>query len=329
MPVQRVLVTGGSGFIGVHLVGYLLNQGYDVLNIDIQRPVDGSNLTNWESISILESELFESRVLSFNPNLIIHLAATTDQNSRSLSDFKVNIDGTRNLIKIAEKLVTLDKIVIVSTQYVNKPGKEISDDLNSLDPYGFYGESKLISEKLITASGLFSKSIILRPTNIWGPWHRILTNGLWKEIDKGRYLHIQSDRAIKSYGYVGNAVWQIERLLRLENAVTASKTFYLQDANMPQEEWVSAFEKRLSGRNLRRIPKWMMWSLAVVGSCITSTGLNCPIYLSRYRNMITSNPIPVNLSLSFLGSVPFSTAEGVNVTCEWFLNNKDTVILRK
>jgi nucleoside-diphosphate-sugar epimerase len=313
----KVLITGGSGFIGIHLVDLLHRQNYTVMNLDITPPINGRHLDLWTYSSVTEREQFVELVKLFNPTFIIHLSATTTQNAKSLDEFAVNIEGTKNLILAANSLTNLKKLIFTSTQYVNTPGNPYSHDLAKLTPYGLYGASKLMGEQLIRGTLLCPSWTIIRPTNIWGPWHPILVNGLWTHISKGRYLHPSNDEAIKAYGYVENTAWQIEKILQLEGGLTNGKTLYLADANIAQREWVRAFVQRLTKKEMREIPRVFLLLLSEIGEVLSKTGISFPLYKSRYRNLVTSNPSPLEETLATLGSVPIKFDDAVNRTCEW------------
>jgi GlcNAc-P-P-Und epimerase len=314
---MKVLVTGGSGFIGVHLVDLLRNQKYTVLNLDISKPINNTNIDLWRNVSVTDKELLAKQILEFDPNYIIHLSATTTQNAISLEDFTVNIQGTQNLIEVANNLTSLKKLIFTSTQYVNTPGYPFSDDSSKLVPYGFYGESKLVGEEFIRKTFASSSWTIIRPTTIWGPWHPILSNGLWKQISKGRYFHPRHDIAVKAYGYVENTAWQIERLMQLENSFTDQQTFYLADANLAQRAWVESFVQRLTKQRMRKIPKFVLFAMSEFGEILGKAGIAFPLYRSRFRNLITSNPSPVEKTHALIGQVPIGFDAAVDRTCIW------------
>ncbi len=323
MSEKRVLITGGSGFIGVHLVSALIEQGYSVLNVDVRAPVDGINSDLWCDCSILNYELFRDIISSYSPNFIVHLAATTTQNATNLEEFEVNIKGTKNILEVANSLGNLKKLVFTSTQYVNSPGHPYSEYLEELCPYGYYGESKLLGEKM-TRDLLHNLSwIIIRPTTIWGPWHPILTDGLWKQILNGRYFHPKGDEAIKTYGYVKNTAWQIVRLLEMEISCTDKKVFYIGDENIRQDRWVSAFVTRLTNQRMRNVPKTILFILSEIGELLSKFGIKFPLYRSRYRNLVTSNPSPLQKTLTLLGPSPISFEVAVDETCTWLEQNYD------
>lgn len=317
MSKTRIVVTGGSGFIGIHLVEALIDSGYQVLNLDIQSPIDGENTDFWKNTSLLDNQGLKTSIANFDPQYIVHLGATTTQDAHSILDFEVNVQGTKNLLEIAKDLGSLRKFVFTSTQYVNTPGNPHSDQLGQLRPYGFYGESKLIGEVMTLDILHRGNWTIIRPTTIWGPWHAILTNGLWKQIVQNTYFHLIGDEAIKSYGYVKNTVWQIIRLLEIEPSLTDRKVFYLGDENMRQDLWVSAFVNRLTGRKMRKVPKFILFCLSEAGELFIRFGVKSPLYRSRYRNLVTSNPSPLKATLELVGPSPISFPVAILETCSW------------
>ena len=317
MEMRKILITGGSGFIGVHLVEYLLGRNFEIKNIDIRPPINGRNMDLWESVSILDKNQLQKTLIDFNPSFIVHLAATTTQNSTSLDDFEVNTEGTQNLFQIAVNLKDLKKIIFTSTQYVNTPGFPLSAKVNELRPYGFYGLSKLMGEQMAEQLLGNSNWIIIRPTTIWGPWHPILTDGLWKQIKRGLYFHPKKDEAIKAYGYVRNTAWQIGQLLEIESSLTNRKVFYIGDGNNLQSKWVSTFVEQLTSRKMREIPRSILFVASEFGEILIKLGLNFPLYRSRYHNLVTSNPAPLAATLDLLGPSPISLEKAVEETIFW------------
>ena len=318
---KRIAVTGGSGFIGVHLIEQLIPKNYEILNLDIKPPVNGKNLDLWRNISVTDKILLQSELYEFDPHFIVHLAATTTQNAKSLDEFKVNIIGSENLFEIANKLSSLSKLIFTSTQYVNSPGCEFSTNAQNLQPYGFYGKSKLIGEEMVNSILQIDSWIIIRPTTIWGPWHPILTNGLWKQIILGRYFHPRNDQAIKAYGYVKNSAWQIVQLLEKENAFTDGKVFYIGDENIYQSDWVESFVRKIHNRDLRKISKYILFIASEIGEILKFVGINFPLYRSRYRNLMTSNPSPLNDTIDLLGASPISFESAVDETVSWLMHS--------
>ena len=76
--MRRVLVTGGSGFVGTNAVEYYARQGVPVLSLDVRAPVSSAHHRYWQRVDILDSKALESAVRSFAPTDVVHLAARTD-----------------------------------------------------------------------------------------------------------------------------------------------------------------------------------------------------------------------------------------------------------
>ena len=95
--MAKVIVTGGSGFIGSNLVNKLLELGWVVLNYDINAPKIEAHYKFWKNIDVTDRRILIDSVRSDNPDYIIHLAARTDLNEKySLDGYAANIEGVRN-----------------------------------------------------------------------------------------------------------------------------------------------------------------------------------------------------------------------------------------
>jgi len=166
----KILITGGSGFIGTNLIEALIKNKETVLSLDTRKPQNLTHTPFWVNCDIMNYNYFSLVVEEFKPDVIIHLAARTDLvNSRNLKEYSVNIEGVKNLIKICE-LNSIKNLIHFSSMLVHSR----ESLLNECEPQPDtdYGKSKLIGEKLILSSKIknISNLTILRPTSIWGPW---------------------------------------------------------------------------------------------------------------------------------------------------------------
>ena len=166
--MDKILITGGSGFIGTNLINAILDK-YIIMNLDIQRPKIQDHYCFWENVDINNYEELEKKIIDFNPDYIIHLAARCDLNGNHIDDYKTNIVGVQNLLNVSQKVMNLKKIIVTSSMLVCRPGyypKNVTDYY----PSTIYGESKVLTEKSVWETDLDCDVAIVRPTSIWGPW---------------------------------------------------------------------------------------------------------------------------------------------------------------
>ena len=105
---KKVIITGGSGFIGTNMLDYLLSLNYHVINFDKSKPRNDRHNAYWMDVDICIKEKLEELTIQFEPDYIIHLAARTDLNEKSnLKGYKANIEGIQNVMEVAINTPTL------------------------------------------------------------------------------------------------------------------------------------------------------------------------------------------------------------------------------
>jgi nucleoside-diphosphate-sugar epimerase len=314
--MPRFLVTGGSGFIGTNLIDVLLERHIHLTNLDINPPKKGQHQTYWQKCDILDFDSTWKHFERFQPTHIIHLAARTDTLSNNLEDYKVNTDGTSNILKCIKALSSSERVVMTSSQFVfGPPGLPPSDE--DYHPIGAYGLSKVLSEKATRSAGLECVWTIVRPTNIWGPWHPRYPSEFWLVLKRGLYLHPGGRSAIRSYGYVKNVIDQMIKILDAPPALVGGKVYYLSDLPIPLSDWVNGFALAITGKPARTIPRWLLKAVAAAGTLLNRGGLRFPITLSRYRSMTEDYYSPAQKTIETFGVPPYSLEEGIRETVEW------------
>src|SRR5260221_2686919 len=315
--MQRILVTGGSGFIGTNLTQHLSGIKIDFCNIDLAAPKDESLQEKWIRCDILDYTTLEKHFLAYKPNVIVHLAAETDTDpSKSIDDYRVNVEGTLNVINATKAVGSVKHFVLTSTQFVNQSSKGPTHD-EDYDPHTIYGESKIITEHQIRNANLNCTWTIIRPTNIWGPWHLRYPYEFWKILAEEKYFHPGRQKVLRSYGYVGNVVYQIIRILELSPGIVDGKVYYVGDRPIDLYNWVIGFSLKQTGKKVRIVPRFFVFFLAIIGNVLRLTGIKFPITLSRYRSMTTSNPADMEKTFSDLGPPKYTLQQGIDETVIW------------
>jgi nucleoside-diphosphate-sugar epimerase len=314
-----ILITGGSGFIGTNLIEAFEENEYTIINFDKNPPVKKSQEAYWHQGNIMNPENLELVFDKYQPTIVIHLAARTDTLSNKLDDYTENTKGTENVITEIKKHDYIKHVIIVSTQYVYK-SREIPFGLNDnyYKPHTIYGESKRIAEEITRHSNMNCKWTIVRPCNVWGPWHMRYPNELWKIIAKGLYVHPSRKPVIRTYAYVKNLVHQLIGILNAEDSIVNGKTFYLGDMPVDSYIWLNELSLQLRHKNIIRVPKLFFGIGAIVGDVIKHwIGINFPLYSMRYRNMIEDFYAPSNIAVHLFGTYNDNHTDNVRETIEW------------
>ena len=172
---DKVIVTGGAGFIGSHLVDRLISLDYDVMVIDNLSTGSEKNLN--KSADFLKKDIrdddLEAIVKKYSPSYIFHLAAQIDVR-KSLSDPMwdegINIRGTLNLLEAAAR-TKIKKIIFSSTGGAIYGEARFADEKLLPKPLSPYGVAKLTCEHYLR---VYSKwkgvpFTCLRYGNVYGP----------------------------------------------------------------------------------------------------------------------------------------------------------------
>lgn len=312
---SRVLVTGGSGFIGTNVVEYLLNNNCEVINIDSKEPLNEKHIEYWKKLNINDLNALSLAMEEFKADYVIHLAARCDLDGKKLSDYDANITGVKNLIEVVKNNDTIKKIVFTSSMLVCHPGY-VPKGEKDYSPTTVYGESKVCTEKIVWESDLDIDWAILRPTSIWGPWFSVPYRNFFDIVLKRRYVHIGGNNSCMTYGYVENSVAQIMSIL-LNDTRQGHKVFYLGDYDpVVLETWADEIAS-VRGIKIPTIPKWIIRCAAFVGDVLKLLHIPFPLTSFRLKNMTTSNVIDLAFTQQILQSLPVSRIDGVKRTLNW------------
>ncbi|KAF9124968.1 UDP-glucose 4-epimerase 5 [Mortierella sp. GBA39] len=174
--MSTVVVTGGAGFIGSHLVRKLIGLGHKVHVIDNLSTGKAERVPSGAVLHIhdIRSPGAHDLIGLLSPFAVIHLAAQADvqQSIREpFDDMDVNIGGTLNMLNACRK-GSVEKVIFASTSGVyGNLQKDILTEDDPVMPISFYGLSKLTAEMYIRLySQLFGLPYgILRFANVYGP----------------------------------------------------------------------------------------------------------------------------------------------------------------
>lgn len=313
---MKILITGASGFIGTNLMEDFISKGYEVLNIDLNKSKISERESLWKNVDITEYGLFEKTVLDFNPEYLVHLAARTDLDGKTLKDYDANITGVENLMKIVHKCPNLKKVIITSSKFVTRNGYQIKNQ-HDYCPHTKYGESKVETEIRVWGNEPQCDWCIIRPTSIWGPWFGVPYRNFFDMVMRRMYFHIGHIKCHKTYGYIGNAVYQIEQLLFNETSDPENKVFYIGDEPAYEiNEWADEIANEL-GFKVPTMPVWFVKCLAKFGDFLGLFKIHFPMQSFRFGNMTNDGVNDMSNTYEIAPDMPYTRLEGTKATIEW------------
>lgn len=216
--MERVLVTGGAGFIGSHLVDRLCSGQVEVVVLDSLTSGRLENLQKWINgtyFHFLKFDLLDLGKLpkaSSECETVFHLAANPDVRLGSdnpKTHYDQNMAATFNLLEAIRKAGSIKTFVFSSTSTVYGDAKRIptTENYAPLKPISVYGACKLASEALITSYAYTYgfNAVIYRLANVVGPrsQHGIIRDFVGKLRKNSGKLEVLGDGTQKkSYLYV-------------------------------------------------------------------------------------------------------------------------------
>jgi len=233
--MNRVLVTGGAGFIGSHLCEHLLRTGRRVVIVDVlddfyDPQLKRANLEvvktagdfEFYPVDIRDSSRLEEVFQKTRPDAVVHLAARAGVRASVLYPAlyaSVNIDGTLCLLELSRKYQVQQFVFASSSsvygQYHHVP---FSEDDSISKPLSVYAATKAAGEMLaFTYSHIYSlPAICLRIFTVFGPRQRpdLAIRKFAQLIQEGKELPVFGDGSMsRDYTYVSDAVAAIEQAL--------------------------------------------------------------------------------------------------------------------
>jgi 3beta-hydroxy-Delta5-steroid dehydrogenase / steroid Delta-isomerase len=214
----RVLVTGGSGFVGANLVTELLDRGHEVRSFD-RAP---SPLPDHPKLEVLEGDICDADTVAAavaGVDTVFHTAAIIDltgggavsQENRKRS-FAINVTGTENLVRAAQA-AGVKRFVYTASNSVVMGGRQISGGDETM-PYterfnDLYTETKVVAEKFVLSQngveGLLTCSI--RPSGIWGRGDKTMFRKVFESVLAGHVKVLVGGENVKlDNSYVHNLI---------------------------------------------------------------------------------------------------------------------------
>jgi len=328
---KKVLVTGGSGFIGHHLVNKLAEIGAEV-RVLARNTSNVSKLINKNNVEIVRGDLSDINSLNIATegiDIVYHLAAKLhvplDSDDPELQS--VNVDGTNNLLNACVSKGVSKFVFFSSMAVCFGSDSEIMDESTLLSPMGRYGEGKIKAGELVQE---YQKkhnidTTILIPVVVYGKGEIGNVAKLINYINKRRFILIGDGSTVRSIVYINNVVEAA--LCVAKNPLSNGQTYIVTDKdNHTLKEMAEFISTKLNVPLYRfHIPIALASYLALIGDFSEKyLKLKLPFNSDILKRLMTNQICSSRKIQEELGFTPTTFEEGMSENLDLFINNNKT-----
>ncbi|KAF9768041.1 hypothetical protein IL306_014709 [Fusarium sp. DS 682] len=244
-PSRRVLITGGSGFLGGHIVRQLLEDAETTIAVVSRHPKIPVDVSREDRVSLHTVDLtipsqIDEVLETFKPHAVIHTASPSYLDTAT-NLIKANIDGTKALLKAASACTHTRAFVLTSSDSAVIPTQEpLSEDdavlYDKTNAPNVYAMTKAAAESLVLASN--SKQLpssVIRIPAVYGEYDTNFVPQLVQSIRKKEYrMQVGNDTKVFEFLYVKKAaeahILAMNALLNPDKRdKAAGQTFFISD----------------------------------------------------------------------------------------------------
>ena len=314
---MKIVLIGGSGFIGTELMPLLLDEGHEVIIGDIAPSQKFPNQR-------VEADLLDKeslRQVCQGCDTIINLAAVHHDNVRPISRYHdVNVKGSQNLCDVAQEL-GIENIVFTSSVavYGFQPGEP--DENTPHKPFNPYGKTKSEAEDVYLLWQRHAPNkralTIIRPTVVFGPNNRGNVYNLLRQIASGAFVMIGDGKNRKSMCYVGNVASFIKYSLGFGTGVHVYN--YVDKPDFTMNNLVRQVRETLGkGKGVGvRLPYWAGYSAAACFDALSKmTGKTFPVSRIRIEKFCANTVFNADKAHSSGFNAPTDLQRALSATLE-------------
>jgi nucleoside-diphosphate-sugar epimerase len=320
---MRWAITGGAGFLGLHLARRLLADGHEVRTLDLA-PLDDAQLErDAEEIRGDVRDPADAARLVAGSDVLVHAAAALPIQASRESIRSVNVDGAAVVLAAALEAGVKRAVLISSTAVYGVPKHHPIAEDAPLVGVGHYGESKIEAECVAEDAGRRGlEVVILRPKTFIGPERLGVFEILFDWIREGRRIPILGDGSNR---YQLLAVEDlVEATVRGATADVAGETFNIGATRFGtvRSDLESLIDHAGSGSRLRPVPA----RPAELALRALELARLSPLAEWHYRTAHRDSFVDVSKAERLLGFMPrLSNEQALCETYDWYLANRDRV----
>ena len=272
MDKPKILVTGGSGFLGTNIVKEFLQDDAPIV-AEMVRVLDLKAYCGEYPVDFIQGDIRDYETVKKaceGMDAVVHTAAVIDWGTHPASYvYEVNAKGTENVIKACKEL-GIKYLVFTSSLdaiYTGKPLRNIDDSQPYPKKYhNTYCKSKVLGELMVKeANDEELKTAILRPSDIFGPADPYHMNALISMAKTGFYVRLGNGKAKAQHVFVGNMAYAHVQLLSEimnGNKKPLGQAYLITDAE--GQNFFRFFDQIVEKAGYSTKPKnmWLPWGLA-------------------------------------------------------------------
>jgi nucleoside-diphosphate-sugar epimerase len=317
---MRVLVTGGSGFLGINLIRHLVARGHDVRSLD-REPFDYPDCSSTVEAVIgdIRDRAIVDRVMQ-GIQVVVHAAAALPLYSTS-DIMSTDVDGARHILDAA-LLGSIERVIhISSTAVYGVPDHHPLYEDSPLIGVGPYGEAKILAEQLCAeyrARGLCVS--ILRPKSFVGPERLGVFALLYDWARDGRHFPLPGS---------GNNLYQLLDVEDLCDAIYLTMTLPRERVNdvfnigakefgTVRSDFQAVLDRAGKGRRILAFPEGPATAVLALLRWLRLS----PVYKWAYGTVSKESFVSTEKAEQILGFAPrYSNAEALIRNYDWYLAN--------
>src|SRR5918999_2046231 len=317
-------ISGGAGFLGLHLARRLVADEHEVRSLDLV-PLDDPQLDG--QIQELRGDVRDEaacRELVDGARIVVHAAAALPIRGSREEIRSVNVDGTLTLLSAAADAGVRRVVFISSTAVYGVPEKHPIDEADPLSGVGHYGESKIEAEDVCRAfirRGL--DCVILRPKTFVGPERLGVFEILFDWIREGRRIYVLGDGSNR-YQLLGVEDLVEAVVLAARKRVAAGQTLNIgaSEFGTVRSDLQALIDHAGSSSRITPIP---VKPAEVALRALELTRLS-PLVEWHYKTAHRDSFVDVSRAERVLGWKPrLSNTEALIETYDWYLAHRDEV----
>jgi nucleoside-diphosphate-sugar epimerase len=318
---MRWAISGGAGFLGLHLARKLVAEGYEVRTLDLA-PLDDAELER--SVEELRGDVRDPGAaarLVDGADVLVHAAAALPIQASRESIRSVNVEGAAVTLAAALEAGVGRTVLISSTAVYGIPKHHPLREDAPLVGVGHYGESKIEAERVARRAGRRGlEVVILRPKTFIGPERLGVFEILFDWIREGRRIPILGDGSNR---YQLLAVEDlVEATVSAATAEVAGETFNIgaTEFGTVRSDLEGLIARAGSGSRLRPVPARPA-ELALRGLELAHLS---PLAEWHYRTAHRDSYVDVSKAQRELGYAPrLSNEQALCETYDWYLANRE------